>query len=143
MNFTNWRFSNPSICEYQLVTTNPGGVLLKGEVLGSSNATRTNNLPVDVEAFPPMVKGIGTRYQLLTEISMREREAGIKLDPEIDAFMKFIAISGQETSLVTDDVLKVMRRGVSGGQRKLLTTGKTLSYYIFSLFDIISVVWIA
>ena len=57
MNFTNWRFSNPSICEYQLVTTNPGGVLLKGEVLGSSNATRTNNLPVDVEAFPPMVKG--------------------------------------------------------------------------------------
>ena len=38
---------------------------------------------------------------------MREREAGIKLDPEIDAFMKFIAISGQETSFVTDDVLKV------------------------------------
>ncbi|KAH0886921.1 hypothetical protein HID58_063017, partial [Brassica napus] len=59
---------------------------------------------------------------LLTEISTREREAGIKLDPEIDAFMKFIAISGQETSLVTDDVLKVMRRGVSGGQWKRLTT---------------------
>ncbi|KAH0930399.1 hypothetical protein HID58_016126 [Brassica napus] len=34
--------------------------------------------------------------------------AGIKLDPEIDAFMKFIAISGQETSLVTDDVLKIL-----------------------------------
>lgn len=51
--------------------------------------------------------GVGTRYQLLTELSRREREAGIKPDPEIDAFMKSIAISGQETSLVTDYVLKV------------------------------------
>ncbi|XP_009141587.1 ABC transporter G family member 39 [Brassica rapa] len=84
--------------------------------------------------------GVGTRYQLLTELSRREREAGIKPDPEIDAFMKSIAISGQETSLVTDYVLKilgldicadilvgdVMRRGVSGGQRKRLTTGEML-----------------
>ncbi|CAN6807598.1 unnamed protein product [Brassica oleracea var. botrytis] len=80
--------------------------------------------------------GVGTRYQLLTELSKKEREAGIKPDPEIDAFMKSIAISGQETSLVTDYVLKIlgldicadipvgdeMRRGVSGGQRKRLTT---------------------
>ncbi|KAF2607611.1 hypothetical protein F2Q68_00045701 [Brassica cretica] len=35
----------------------PGGVLLKGEILGSSNAKRTNNLPVDVEAFLPTVRG--------------------------------------------------------------------------------------
>ncbi|KAL1224342.1 ABC transporter G family member 34 [Cardamine amara subsp. amara] len=84
--------------------------------------------------------GVGTRYQLLTELSRREREAGIKPDPEIDAFMKSIAISGQETSLVTDYVLKilgldicadilvgdVMRRGVSGGQKKRLTTGEML-----------------
>ncbi|XP_019101287.1 PREDICTED: ABC transporter G family member 34-like [Camelina sativa] len=84
--------------------------------------------------------GVGTRYQLLTELSRREREAGIKPDPEIDAFMKSISISGQETSLVTDYVLKilgldicadvlagdVMRRGISGGQRKRLTTGEML-----------------
>jgi hypothetical protein len=41
------------------------------------------------------------------ELSRREREAGIKPDPEIDAFMKAIALSGQKTSFVTDYVLKV------------------------------------
>jgi len=44
---------------------------------------------------------------MLTELSRREREAGIKPDPEIDAFMKAIALSGQKTSFVTDYVLKV------------------------------------
>lgn len=31
--------------------------------------------------------GVGTRYQLLTELSRHEKDAGIKPDPEIDAFM--------------------------------------------------------
>jgi len=44
---------------------------------------------------------------MLTELSRREREAGIKPDPEIDAFMKAIALSGQKSSFVTDYVLKV------------------------------------
>lgn len=51
--------------------------------------------------------GVGTRYELLAELSRREKEAGIKPDPEIDAFMKATAMAGQETSLVTDYVLKV------------------------------------
>ena len=51
--------------------------------------------------------GVGTKYETLAELSRREKEAGIKPDPEIDAFMKATAISGQETSLVTDYVLKV------------------------------------
>ena len=51
--------------------------------------------------------GVGTRYELLVELSSREREAGIKPDPEIDAFMKNTAMAGQETSLVTDYILKV------------------------------------
>lgn len=51
--------------------------------------------------------GVGTRYQLLTELTRREKEAGIKPDPEIDAFMKAISVSGQKASLVTDYVLKV------------------------------------
>ncbi|KAJ0087728.1 hypothetical protein Patl1_32467 [Pistacia atlantica] len=86
--------------------------------------------------------GVGTRYQLLAELSRREKEAGIKPDPEIDAFMKAISVAGLETSLVTDCVLKIlgldicadiivgdmMRRGISGGQKKRLTTG----YVIFS-----------
>ncbi|AET05265.1 pleiotropic drug resistance subfamily protein [Medicago truncatula] len=51
--------------------------------------------------------GVGTRYDMLTELSRREKEAGIKPDPEIDAFMKVTSIEGQETSLVTYYILKV------------------------------------
>lgn len=51
--------------------------------------------------------GVGTRYDMLLELSNREKEAGIKPDPEIDAFMKATAMAGQETSLITDYVLKV------------------------------------
>ncbi|KAK6942636.1 ABC-2 type transporter [Dillenia turbinata] len=50
--------------------------------------------------------GVGTRYEMLAELSRREKEAGVKPDPEIDAFMKATALSGQKTSLVTDYVLK-------------------------------------
>ncbi|CAN1134898.1 ABC transporter G family member 39, partial [Linum perenne] len=84
--------------------------------------------------------GVGTRYEMLVELSRREKEAGIKPDPEIDAFMKATAVSGQKTSLVTDYVLKIlgldicgdiivgneMQRGISGGQKKRVTTGEML-----------------
>ncbi|KAM6595315.1 hypothetical protein CsatA_005839 [Cannabis sativa] len=84
--------------------------------------------------------GVGTRYDLLVELSRRERSAGIKPDPEIDAFMKATAMEGQETNLITDYVLKIlgldicadimvgddMRRGISGGQKKRVTTGEML-----------------
>jgi ABC-type multidrug transport system ATPase subunit len=84
--------------------------------------------------------GVGTRYDLLAELSRREKDAAIKPDPEIDAFMKATAMSGQESSLVTDYVLKIlgldicadimvgddMRRGISGGQKKRVTTGEML-----------------
>lgn len=84
--------------------------------------------------------GVGTRYEMLVELSRREKEAGIKPDPEIDAFMKATAMVGQETSLITDYVLKIlgldicadimvgddMRRGISGGQKKRVTTGEML-----------------
>jgi hypothetical protein len=51
--------------------------------------------------------GVGTRYDMLVELSRREKDSGIKPDPEIDAFMKATSMSGQETSLITDYVLKV------------------------------------
>ncbi|XP_024991926.1 pleiotropic drug resistance protein 2-like isoform X2 [Cynara cardunculus var. scolymus] len=84
--------------------------------------------------------GVGTRYDLLAELSRREKDGGIKPDPEIDAFMKATAVAGQESSLVTDYVLKIlgldicadimvgdeMRRGISGGQKKRATTGEML-----------------
>ncbi|XP_044505622.1 ABC transporter G family member 39-like isoform X2 [Mangifera indica] len=84
--------------------------------------------------------GVGTRYYMLAELTRREKEAGIQPDPEIDMFMKATAVAGQRTSLVTDYILKIlgldmcadtiigdnMRRGVSGGQRKRVTTGEML-----------------
>ncbi|KAF6168782.1 hypothetical protein GIB67_012180 [Kingdonia uniflora] len=77
---------------------------------------------------------------MLAELSRREKGAGIKPDSEIDAFMKAIMLAGQETSLVTDYILKIlglnicadimvtddMRRGISGGQKKCVTTGEML-----------------
>ena len=51
--------------------------------------------------------GVGTRYEMLSELSRREKDAGIKPDSEIDAFMKATALEGQKTSLATDYILKV------------------------------------
>ncbi|CAN6452443.1 unnamed protein product [Victoria cruziana] len=90
--------------------------------------------------FSGRCQGVGPRYNMLVELSRREKEAGIKPDPEIDAFMKAAAAEGQGTSIVTDYILKLlgleicadtivgdqMRRGISGGQKKRVTTGEML-----------------
>ncbi|XP_021903944.1 LOW QUALITY PROTEIN: pleiotropic drug resistance protein 2-like [Carica papaya] len=84
--------------------------------------------------------GVGTRYELLAELLRREKEARIKPDPDIDAYMKATAIAGQKTTLITDYVLRMlgldicadilvgddMRRGISGGQKRRVTTGEML-----------------
>ncbi|CAL9078900.1 unnamed protein product [Musa textilis] len=91
--------------------------------------------------FSGQCMGVGTRYEMLSELSRRERDAGIKPDPEIDAFMKATAMKGQKASVATDYILKVlgldicadvlvgdgMRRGISGGQKKRVTTGEMLA----------------
>ncbi|KAH7439020.1 hypothetical protein KP509_04G041200 [Ceratopteris richardii] len=77
---------------------------------------------------------------MLMELSRREKAAGIKPDPDVDIFMKAISMEGQKTSIVTDYIMKIlgldictdtlvgdqMRRGISGGQRKRVTTGEML-----------------
>ncbi|XP_013454713.2 pleiotropic drug resistance protein 1 [Medicago truncatula] len=91
-------------------------------------------------AFSARCQGVGSRYDLLSELSRREKEAKIKPDPDIDVFMKAVATGGQQESVVTDYVLKLlgldvcadtmvgneMLRGISGGQRKRVTTGEML-----------------
>jgi ABC-type multidrug transport system ATPase subunit len=92
--------------------------------------------------------GVGARYDMLAELAAREREAGIKPDPEIDAYMKATAVQGQESNIVTDLTLKVlgldicadmpigdeMIRGISGGQKKRVTTGEMLTGPARALF---------
>uniref|UniRef100_A0A7N0TS87 ABC transporter domain-containing protein n=2 Tax=Kalanchoe fedtschenkoi TaxID=63787 RepID=A0A7N0TS87_KALFE len=91
-------------------------------------------------SFSARCQGVGSRYDMLAELSRREKEANIKPDPDVDIYMKAAATEGQEASVVTDYILKIlgleicadtlvgdeMLRGISGGQRKRVTTGEML-----------------
>ncbi|KAL5576927.1 hypothetical protein UlMin_018626 [Ulmus minor] len=85
-------------------------------------------------------QGIGSRYDLLANITKREKDAGIFPDAEVDLFMKATAVEGAKSNLITDYTLKLlgldickdtlvgdeMTRGISGGQRKRVTTGEMI-----------------
>ncbi|KAH9780878.1 ABC transporter G family member 40 [Citrus sinensis] len=99
-------------------------------------------------AFSARCQGVGSRYDMLTELARREKEAGIKPDLFIDVFMKAAATEGQEANVLTDYYLKVlgldvcadtlvgdeMVRGISGGQKKRLTTGEMMVGPALALF---------
>ncbi|XAR52749.1 Xenobiotic-transporting ATPase [Bertholletia excelsa] len=90
--------------------------------------------------FSACCQGTGSRAEIVAEVSRREKQAGIRPDPDIDAYMKATSIEGQKTILQTDYILKIlgldicadtlvgdaMRRGISGGQKKRLTTGEMI-----------------
>ncbi|WCJ40426.1 ABC transporter G family member 40 [Euphorbia peplus] len=91
-------------------------------------------------AFSARCQGVGSRHDMLAELARREKESNIKPDPDLDVFMKAISTEGQEANVVTDYILKIlglevcadtmvgdeMLRGISGGQRKRVTTGEML-----------------
>ncbi|XP_043718327.1 pleiotropic drug resistance protein 1-like isoform X2 [Telopea speciosissima] len=99
-------------------------------------------------AFSARCQGVGSTYDLFSELTRREKEANIKPDPDIDLFMKAAALQGQDASVITDVILKIlglevcadtlvgdeMLRGISGGQRKRLTTGEMLVGQARALF---------
>ncbi|XP_071724267.1 LOW QUALITY PROTEIN: ABC transporter G family member 31-like [Rutidosis leptorrhynchoides] len=84
----------------------------------------------------------------MDDLTRLEKERNIRPIPEIDAFMKASSVRGKQHNVSTDYVLKVlgldicsdtivgsdMMRGVSGGQRKRVTTGEMVVGPIKTLF---------
>ncbi|KAK7255465.1 hypothetical protein RIF29_28875 [Crotalaria pallida] len=90
--------------------------------------------------FSARCLGVGIQHELLSELVRREKNAGIYPDAELDLFMKATAVEGSSSSLFVDYILKIlgldickdiivgddMKRGISGGQRKRVTTGEII-----------------
>ncbi|XP_048433500.1 pleiotropic drug resistance protein 3-like isoform X1 [Pyrus x bretschneideri] len=90
--------------------------------------------------FSARCQGIGNRADIMKEVSRREKQSGIVPEPDIDTYMKAISIEGLKNSLQTDYIMKIlgldicadtivgdaMQRGISGGQKKRLTTGEMM-----------------
>ncbi|XVF49249.1 hypothetical protein PTKIN_Ptkin03bG0253300 [Pterospermum kingtungense] len=90
--------------------------------------------------FAGRCQGVGSKYDMLLELARREKNAGIKPDEDLDIFMKSQALGGKDTSLVVEYIMKIlgldicadtlvgdeMLKGISGGQKKRLTTGELL-----------------
>ncbi|KAG2326564.1 hypothetical protein Bca52824_009292 [Brassica carinata] len=90
--------------------------------------------------FSARCQGVASRTDIMMEVIKREKDGGIIPDPEVDAYMKAISVSGLKRNLQTDYILKIlgldicaetlfgnaMRRGISGGQKKRLTTAEMI-----------------
>ncbi|XVF72816.1 hypothetical protein PTKIN_Ptkin12aG0150900 [Pterospermum kingtungense] len=98
--------------------------------------------------FSARCQGIGNRVDILKELSRREKLHGIIPEPDIDTYMKAISVEGVNRTLQTDYVLKIlgldicadtivgdaMKRGISGGEKKRLTTGEMIVGPLKALF---------
>ncbi|KAH0935022.1 hypothetical protein HID58_012139 [Brassica napus] len=144
--------------DHSLKTT--GKVSYNGHLLSefvpekTSNYVSQNDLHIpeitvrETLDFSGCFQGTGSRLETMKEISRREKLKGIIPDPDIDAYMKATSIEGSKTNLQTDYILKILglsfcadtrvgdtsRPGISGGQKRRLTTGEMIVGPIKTLF---------
>ncbi|KAK9715289.1 hypothetical protein RND81_06G154800 [Saponaria officinalis] len=92
-------------------------------------------------ALAARCQGVGSKYDMLLELARREKDSRLKPEEDLDIFMKALALNGQDTSFLVDYILKIlgldicadtpvgdeMIKGISGGQKKRLTTGELLA----------------
>ncbi|KAH8952003.1 hypothetical protein BDL97_09G061300 [Sphagnum fallax] len=90
--------------------------------------------------FSARCQGVGTRYEMLLELAKREKQHGIFPEKDVDVYMKATAVEGMQSSISTDYIMKIlgldicadilvgdnMHRGISGGQKKRVTTGEMI-----------------
>ncbi|CAN7118574.1 ABC transporter G family member 42 [Brassica rapa] len=144
--------------DHSLKTT--GNVSYNGHLLSefvpekTSNYVSQNDLHIpeitvrETLDFSGCFQGTGSRLETMKEISRREKLKGIIPDPDIDAYMKATSIEGSKTNLQTDYILKILglsfcadtrvgdtsRPGISGGEKRRLTTGEMIVGPIKTLF---------
>ncbi|KAL5849942.1 hypothetical protein ACOSQ4_007955 [Xanthoceras sorbifolium] len=53
-------------------------------------------------------QGVGSRADIMMEVSRKEKEAGIVPDLDVDTYMKAISVEGQKRNLQTDYVSKIL-----------------------------------
>ncbi|WZZ75304.1 hypothetical protein YC2023_086674 [Brassica napus] len=126
--------------DHSLKTT--GNVSYNGHLLSefvpekTSNYVSQNDLHIpDITVretldFSGCFQGTGSRLETMKEISRREKLKGIVPDPDIDAYMKILGLSFCADTRVGD----TSRPGISGGQKRRLTTGQTIVGPIKTLF---------
>ncbi|KAL8166484.1 hypothetical protein V2J09_007983 [Rumex salicifolius] len=93
-------------------------------------------------AFSRRCQGVGINFDMLVELLRKEKAANITPNFDIDIYMKEAALADQETNIVIDYILKIlgldicadtlvgnqMIRGISGGEKKRLTTDGHIIY---------------
>ncbi|CAH2065386.1 unnamed protein product [Thlaspi arvense] len=109
---------------------------ISGEV--TYNGYRLNEfVPIKTSAY---ISQNDFHIDLLNLLARREKDARIFPEADVDLFMKASAAQGVKSSLITDYTLKIlgldickdtivgddMMRGISGGQKKRVTTGEMI-----------------